>query len=432
MSSLEHRLQARGAYKTGGTLAALDIGCSKITCLIATRDLAGPEGFRLCGGGRQQSKGFTGGSITDMNGLERAIRLAVEDAERNAGEQIDRVILGITGPKVRCHLVTASITIGGREVTSRDSKRLFAQALIKAEEKGMETLSAHPVAWRVDEQEGVRHPEGMHCQELSVLLSVVYAPRSIVRNIIECVGRAHLGIERLVPSAIASGSGTLIDDERENGAICIDMGAGVTAVSVFLNGAPAWLGLIPIGGKHVTGDIAQGIGTTFAAAERLKAISGTADYMGPGLDELIDVPKLGDDGRLHGHKMKKGELATIVGARVEEIFELVDQMLKASDVRKVLPRRAVLTGGASQLAGIRDIAQKVIKMPIRLGRPVSSEILGEILGTPAFSTAAGLLSYELSGSSDAAFGQAYSGGLVGGEGPGGKVNRAFQWLKENF
>ena len=118
-------MQARGAYKTGGTVAALDIGCSKITCMIATRDLAGPEGFRLCGGGRQQSKGFTGGAITDMNGLERAIRLAVEDAERQAGEQIDSVILGITGPKVKCQLVTASVSIGGREITARDSKRLL-------------------------------------------------------------------------------------------------------------------------------------------------------------------------------------------------------------------------------------------------------------------------------------------------------------------
>ena len=432
MSSLEQRLQARGAYKTGGTIAALDIGCSKITCMIATRDLAGPEGFRLCGGGRQQSKGFTGGAITDMNGLERAIRLAVEDAERHAGEQIDSVVLGITGPKVRCRLVTATVTIGGREITARDSKRLLAQALIKAEEKGMETLSAHPVAWRVDEQEGVRHPEGMHCEELAVLLSVVYAPRSIVRNLVECVGRAHLGVERLVPSAMASGAGTLIDDERENGAICIDMGAGVTAVSVFLNNAPAWLGLVPVGGQHVTGDIAQGIGTTFAAAERLKTISGTADYLSPGMDELIEVPKLGDDGRLHAEKMKKGEVAAIIGPRIEEIFELVDRMLKASDVRKVLPRRAVLTGGASQLAGIRDVAQRTLQMPIRLGRPVSSVILGEILGTPAFSTAAGLLSYHLSGSSDAAFANAANGGLAGGSGPGGKVNKAFRWLKENF
>lgn len=432
MSTLENRLQARGGYKTGGTVAALDIGCSKVTCLIATRDLAGPEGFRLCGGGRQQSKGFNGGAITDMNGLERSIRLAVEDAERQAGEQINSVVLGITGPKVVCRLVTASVTIGGREITARDSKRLLAQALIKAEDKGMETLSAHPVAWRVDEQEGVRHPEGMHCEDLSVLMSVVYAPRSIVKNLIECVSRAHLHVERLVPSAIASGAGTLIDDERENGAICIDMGAGVSAVSVFLNGAPAWLGLVPVGGQHVTGDIAQGIGTTFAAAERLKTISGSADYLGPGMAERIEVPKLGDDGRLRGARMKKGELASIIGPRAEEIFELIERILKASDVRKVLPRRAVLTGGASQLAGIRDVAQRTLQMPIRLGRPVSSEILGEILGTPAFSTAAGLISYHLSGYPDAVTGVTGKGDLAGGNGPGGKVNKAMRWLKENF
>ena len=130
--------------------------------------------------------------------------------------------------------------------------------------------------------------------------------------------------------------------------------------------------------------------------------------------------------------MKKGELAEIIGARAEEIFEIADRTLKASDVRKVLPRRAVLTGGASQLAGVRDVAQRVLNMPIRLGRPVSSEILGEILGTPAFSTAAGLISYHLSGNSDAAFGSAVKGGMAGSDGPGGRVNKAFRWFKENF
>jgi len=206
----------------------------------------------------------------------------------------------------------------------------------------------------------------------------------------------------------------------------------VTAVSVFLNGAPAWLGLVPAGGGHVTSDIAQGIGTTFAAAERLKTVSGTADSLGPGLEERIEVPKLGDDGRLNAARMKKGDLAQIIAPRIEETFEYVDKLLKASDIRKVLPRRAVLTGGASQLSGVRDVATRTLGMPVRLGRPISADILGETLGTPAFSTAAGLLSYELVGLSDATRAGVAKGVFTGGDGSSGTLNKAYHWLRENF
>jgi cell division protein FtsA len=226
--------------------------------------------------------------------------------------------------------------------------------------------------------------------------------------------------------------GTLIDDERENGAICIDMGSGVTSVSVFLNGAPAWLGLVPAGGQHVTSDIAQGVGTTFAAAERMKTVYGTADANGPGLAERIEAPRLGDDGRLNTHKMAKIDLANIVAPRIEETFEFVDQLLKASKVASVLPRRAVLTGGASQLSGVRDVARRILNMPVRLGRPVSAEILGETLGTPAFSTASGLLTYEIAGYADATRAGVARSVFAGGVGEGGTVNKMLHWIRENF
>jgi cell division protein FtsA len=413
-----------------GTVAALDIGCSKITCLIGRNDGAGPRSFRILGAGRQQSRGFTGGTITDMEGLERAIRLAVEDAEREAGEQISNVMLGITGQKLASTLVTARIEIGGREINQKDVRRVQAQALAKMPARGEETLAAWPVAYRVDEQEGVREPQGMYAQELSLLLSVVTAPKSVVKNLVECVGRAHIGVSALIPSSIASGAGTLIDDEIENGAICIDMGAGVTAVSVYLNGSPAWLGLVPAGGSHVTSDLAQGLGTTFAAAERLKSVYGTANLEGPGLAERIEVPRLGDDGRLQATRMERGQLAAIIGPRVEETFELVRKTLDSSGVRKVLPQRIVLTGGASQLPGVRDVATRILQAPVRLGRPTIAEFLGETLATPAFSTASGLLLYSELGFADAV--RATASRKDGPESRSGVVNKVFHWLEENF
>nr|WP_321490767.1 cell division protein FtsA [uncultured Hyphomonas sp.] len=430
MANVQSRRAPRMGRSQTGTVAALDIGCSKITCLIGRNDGAGPRSFRILGAGRQQSRGFTGGTITDMEGLERAIRLAVEDAEREAGEQISNVMLGITGQKLASTLVTARIEIGGREINLKDVRRIQAQALAKMPARGEETLAAWPVAYRVDEQEGVREPQGMYAQELSLLLSVVTAPKSVVKNLVECVGRAHIGVSALIPSSIASGAGTLIDDEIENGAICIDMGAGVTAVSVYLNGSPAWLGLVPAGGSHVTSDLAQGLGTTFAAAERLKSVYGTANLEGPGLAERIEVPRLGDDGRLQATRMERGQLAAIISPRVEETFELVRKTLDSSGVRKVLPQRIVLTGGASQLPGVRDVASRILQAPVRLGRPTIAEFLGETLATPAFSTASGLLLYSELGFADAV--RATASRKDGPESRSGVVNKVFHWLEENF
>ncbi len=429
MARADQRLAVRTGAKSGQIVAALDIGCSKIACVIAERDASDPRAFKLLGGGRQQSRGFTGGAITDMEGLERAVRLAVEDAERQAGLRIDQVVVGVAGPKVQSTLVAATVDIGARPIKAKDLNRVHAAAMGKFDGKSAEILCAHPIAYRVDDQDGVRDPRGLHADRLRVLLNVMSAPKTLVRNLEECVGRAHLAIERLIPSAAAAGMGALIEDERENGAICIDMGAGVTSVSVFLNGVPAWLGLTPAGGQHVTSDIAQGLGTTFAAAERLKTIHGVAAADGPGASERIEAPRLGPDGRLHSMRMPKRELSDIIAPRVEEIFELTAKALQGSRLAAVLPRRTVLTGGASQLSGLRDVAASVLTSPVRPGRPVTADILGEAFATPAFSTVAGLLSYHLAGLPDAACAKAGQGIK---KDLGGWVERAVSWLKENF
>lgn len=436
MSELSAKRLARLNGRPSGAVAALDIGCSKTTCLIARPDTDNPRRMAILGGGRQQTRGFSGGNITDMEGLERSIRLAVEDAEREAGEPITEVILGITGPKLTSRLVSATIDIGERAITAKDVRRLHGQVLARAAQSQSsrqdEILSAWPVVYTIDRAAGrVRQPVGMIAGSLSVKMSIVSAPRAIVKNLVECVGRAHLGVRQLVPSAIASGAGTLIEDEIENGAVCIDLGSGVTAVSVYLHGSPAWLGLVPAGGTHVTADIAQGIGTTFAAAERLKNVYGTADLDGPGLAERIEAPRLGDDGRLHASRIERAEIARIIAPRIEEIFELTQAALARSDVKSVLPQRVVLTGGASQLPGVREVAARVLGTPIRLGRPVLAETLGEQLATPAFSTASGLLLYPELGFTDAA--RAGVSSLEAEAGGGrGWMNTVLYWLKENF
>lgn len=431
MATNAKRLKPKAIGKAGSVVASLDIGCSKIACLIGRVDPDNRSGFAFMGGGRQQSRGFSGGAISDIEALERSIRLAVEDAEREAGERIDQVILGITGPKVESRLIEARIDIGQREIAQRDVHKLWAQAFQRDIPKDRELLGAYPVVYAVDDQTDVRDPCGMIGRQIGVLLNIVTAPKSLVKNLKECVERAHLAVAEIVPSALASGSGSLIEDEIENGAICIDCGGGVTAVSVFMNGAPAWLDLVKVGGNHVTGDIVQGIGTTFAAAERMKTVSGTADMAGAGLAERVEAPRLGDDGRLNAGKMSRGELAAIIAPRVEELFEMVQAHLTASPLKPILPRRTVITGGASQLNGLRDVAARVLKQPVRLGRPVDADILGEKYTNPSFSTAAGLISYTLKGYADAAKAGAGSA-QVGTRAGRGVFARVFNWIRENF
>jgi len=188
---------------------------------------------------------------------------------------------------------------------------------------------------------------------------------------------------------------------------------------------------VPAGGASVTGDIAQGIGTTFAAAERMKTVHGTADLNSAGLAERIEIARLGDDGRLNGCKMARGELAAIIAPRIEETFEYAAKMLASSEVKKIMPRRTVLTGGGSLLPGVREIAARQLNQPVRLGKPVEADILGESHANPVFSTAAGLLSYEFRGFMDVA--RAGSASEAGGvPGKGGLLNRIIRWLSENF
>lgn len=417
--------------KHQGLIAALDIGCSKISCLIGEPLENNPTHFEFRGGGRQQSRGFEGGVVTDMEALERAIRLAVEDAERQAGEAISSVVLSVTGPRLESEIKTASINVSGRAITAKDVKKVQAQAVEAAKRKNRDILTAFPVVYRIDDQEGIRDPRGMFGEELSAVISLVTAPSSLVKTLLEVIGRAHLTVDQIVPAAIAAGYGALIEDERENGAVCVDMGAGVTTTSVFLNGVPAWITFVPSGGQHVTSDLAQGLGTTFAAAERIKTLYGGVDPKGVGASERVECPILGDDGRLQAGRRARSDLAQIIGPRVHELLEFITSRLQKSPMRGVLPHRAVFTGGASQIRDLNSLAESKLNLKVRMAKPVAANALGDAYSGPAFSTASGLLTYYLAGTPDV-LRTAEAGGIEDRSGREGWINRVFRWLRENF
>ena len=434
MSSLDKRLLASASPrwgKSGQIVGVLDLGATKIACLIA-RSGDPSSGFELMGHGQQSCRGLKAGKVIDMDGLERSIRLAVEDAERMAGQQISSVRMAINGPSTSTRHVKTSIEMGGREVTQKDVQKLLDKALQEGECEKHQILHAIPFSYVIDGSDGVRDPRGMFADKLGVVMTLVTVPTPIYKNLVLCVSRAHLQVESVSCGSVMSAESVLLEDEVDNGAICIDMGGGSTGVSVYLNGTLAFLENLPVGGQHVTSDIAQGIGTTFPAAERIKTLHGTLVHADADNSDMIETPKIGDDGRLQSTRMPKAKLTEVIEPRVEEVFELISKSLSASGLGGRLPRRAVLTGGASELPGMRELASRVLAMPVRLGRPAKANQLGEECQKPTFSTASGLLTFDHVRGGDPKSKRKNGKHAADRKSASGSFGQVFQWFKENF
>ncbi|MAK60520.1 MAG: cell division protein FtsA [Ponticaulis sp.] len=435
MSGLEERLLASShprLAKTGQLVAALDLGATGISCLITRVTDPSAGGFELLGYGQQSSRGLKGGVVIDMDGLERSIRLAVEDAERMAGQQVSSVRMAVSGPTMKSFAARAEIEMGGREIGQRDVVRILEKALEAGEDDKRQILHAVPFSYSVDGSDGVRDPRGMFADKLGAHVNLISLPKPVMKNLLLCVSRAHLKIDSVSAGGFMGAEAVFADDERENGGICIDMGGGATGISVYIGGTLAWFETLAVGGSHVTSDIAQGIGTTLPAAERIKTLHGTVTPLETGKSDMVETPKIGDDGRLQSARMSKAELSQYIIPRVEETFELVSRSLSKSGLGGKLPRRAVLTGGASELPGVRELASRVLAMPVRLGRPIAANQLGDECAKPTFSTAAGLLTFDHARGGDPKAARKMVRPAAERDAEQGMIGRAFDWLKENF
>ncbi|WP_044564227.1 cell division protein FtsA [Azospirillum sp. B4] len=377
----------------GGTIAALDVGSSKVVCFIAR--VEEPGSIRVVGIGHQVSRGVRAGAIVDMEAAETAIGTAVHAAETMAGEQIREVLVGLSGGQPESQTLTVETGISGSEITDADLRRALAHARNLNVSADAELIHSIPVGYTVDGSSGIRDPRGMVGERLGVRLHVVTAAAGPVRNLNSCVGRCHLGVEGFVMSPFAAGLSCLVEDEMDLGVTLIDMGGGTTSISVFFDGKMVWTDSVPIGGSHVTSDIARGLTTPLAHAERLKTLYGSALPAPSDEREIIDVPQIGEEDRAQAHHVPKSLLVGIIQPRLEEVFEFVRGRLDASGFAKLAGRRVVLTGGASQLPGMRELAQQVLDKQVRLGRPLRIGGLAESVGGPAFSAAAGLLAYAV-------------------------------------
>ena len=411
-------------------MAALDIGSSKITCMIARRGDSTNGEPRIAGAGVQATKGVRAGAVVDLDGLERSIRLAVEQAERAADLRITDVVLGVAGPDLKSDIVRAKLPMGGREVTAQHVRDVRTAALEGFQPQGREVLHSAALGFSVDGTAGIKDPRGMFAETLTASFLVVSAPTAGLRNIVQCVSRSHLNVSAILAAPFAAGLACLVEDEAEQGAMVIDFGAGVTSAAAFWDGGLLHVETLPMGGARATSDLAQGLGTTFAAAERMKVQHGAVGFSDSGSLEMIEAPRLGQDGRLEAHQCSLAEVAQILRPRIEEIMELMDGRLsKASAAGRPLPRRIVLTGGSSQLACLKELAEDVFRAPVRLAKPANVKGLGETYSSPAFAAAAGLLRWDLMGGPDAMRG---NGDRIAMDQGGSRFKQVFGWVQKNF
>lgn len=412
--------------KEGEPVAVLDIGDKKTVCLIANADQYS-SGYSLLGWGQHRTLGIRAGEVSDMEGLERSVRVAVAEAERTAQVTVDSVILGISGIRVSSHHFSETSETAESAVSLRDIKRVQRITLNKARTRGSKIISAYPVTYDLDDRLDVGEPLGMIGKKLTAKLNVMSAPKSFLTNFAEVLSRAHLNIGGITSLAIASGAGTLVPDEKDHGALCIDMGASVTSLSCYRKSVPTWMHVLAVGGNSVTADIASALGTTFEAAEKLKLKDGIA-VLTSGQNSVVECAVLNENGQLYGKSIQRGEIAQIVQPRIEETFESILRVLRSADLGVAYPSRIVLTGGASQLVGVHEIAMNVMQMPVRLGRPLAADVLGNAYRTPNYAAVAGLLAmcFETNHDVTQTFKEEpQSEGFLG-------LGQIYRWLRENF
>lgn len=409
-------------------ITALDIGSSKVACFIARTD--GPAGIELLGIGVRVCRGVRSGTVVDIAETERAIRAAVEQAERMAGETASHVVVSLNAGDLASHIVEVEAGIDGHRVEEADIARVLEKGRDSLEIGERELVHALPACFALDGAPGIRAPVGMYGERLAASVHMVTALAGPLRNLEACIERAHLALDHFVAGPCAAGLSTLVEDERQLGAAIIDMGGGTTSLAVFAGGSMIHADVIPLGGDHVTRDIARGLMTPVDHAERLKTLHGEALAGAAAGGGTIEVPQLGEsevdvDGCA---VLPRAMLSGIIEPRLSEIFEIIRARLAIAGFDGEAAHRVVLTGGASQLPGMRELAQRVLGKQVRTGRPRRLPGLAEATSGPAFAVCAGLLLHAVE-VPRMPLGKKPARPLAM---PSGGIGRVGRWLRENF
>ena len=402
-------------------IVGLDIGTSKVTALVG--EYAPGEPIEVIGIGSHESRGLRRGVVVDIDSTVQSIQRAVEEAELMAGCEVSSVYASISGNHVQCKNSPGIVPIRDGEVTYGDLDRVLEAAKAVAIPADQRILHAIPREYVLDDsQEGIRNPVGMTGVRLEVHAHLVTCAQSAAQNITKCVQRCGLAVDELVLSSLASSTAVLTGDEKELGVVLVDMGAGTTDIAVFMQGAICHTANLPVAGDKVTEDIAHMLRTPTPHAEDIKVKYACALAQLARAEESIQVESVGDR---PPRRMPRHALAQAVQARYEEIFEMVQAELRRSGFEELVRAGMVLTGGASKMEGVVELAEEMLQMPVRIGIPQHVTGLGEVVGNPVHATGVGLLlmGAQMESPKRASLPTGKVGGIVG---------KAVKWFRGSF
>jgi len=440
MSPLQHGLTPKMkpiSPRRSAVICALDIGTSKVACLIARLKPCGAHealrrrshGVEVLGIGHTRARGIKSGTVVKLDEAEQAVRQAVDAAERMARVHVESVVLSVGAGRVGSELYAATVHIGGPAATDGDIERVLAAGSRHSVRGGRAVLHSLPVSYALDESRDIRDPRGMLGRRLGVDMHVVTTDVAVARNLMLAVERCHLCVEAMAAAPYAAGLCALADDEADLGAAIVDIGAGTTTVAVFSHGRFVHADAFALGGNHITTDLARGLTAKVVDAERIKALHGSAICGASDDRDMITVPPVGEDEREPPHVVSRAALVRIISPRVEEILEMVRDRLAASPFAADPGARVVLTGGSSQLAGLPEIAFRILARQVRVGRPLGVGGLPEAAKGPAFAVAAGLLIYPQVAHLEQCESRRTRQLMTGTDGYFARVGR---WLRESF
>lgn len=423
-----------------GVVAILDVGTSKIACLVLRFDgpeqfsasegitsLAGQSSFRVIGAATTRSRGVRFGEIDAMQETERAIRTAVQAAQKMANVRVDHVIAAFSGAQPRSYGLDGMIELEENFVSEDDVARVLAACDVPDFGAGREVLHAQPVNFALDNRSGLSDPRGQIGNKLDCDMHLLTVDAHVIQNLLYCIKRCDLELAGLASAPYVSGVSSLVEDEQELGAACVDLGGGTTSLSIFIKKHMIYADSVRLGGDHVTSDISKGLQVSLSTAERIKTLFGGLVATGMDDREMIEIG--GDTGDYEHDRrtVSRAELIGIMRPRVEEILEEIRARLDAAGFDHLPSQKIVLTGGGSQIPGLDGLASRILGQQVRLGRPLRVQGLPQAATGPAFASAVGLSLFAAHPQDEW-----WDFEIPAERYPARSLKRAIRWFKDNW
>ncbi|MFM7656179.1 MAG: cell division protein FtsA [Paracoccaceae bacterium] len=430
----------RRAAMHRGVVAILDVGTSKIACLVLSFDgsdpdadfdgvgpMAGQAGFKVIGAATTRSRGVRFGEIAVMNETERAIRTAVQAAQKMANVRVDHVVACFSGAEPRSYGLAGEWELQDSVVSEQDVASVLAACDVPPLGEGREVLHAQPVNFALDHRTGLGDPRGQIGNRLACDMHLLSVDADVIQNLLYCIKRCDLELAGIASSSYVSGISSLVEDEQELGAACIDMGGGATGISIFMKKHMIYADAVRMGGDHVTSDISKGLLVPMAVAERIKTKHGGVHATGMDDREMIEIGGDSGDWEKDRRQVSRTELIGIIRPRVEEILEEVRARLDVAGFDTLPSQQIVLTGGASQIPGLDGLASRILGSRVRMGRPLRVQGLPQAATGPAFSSAVGLCLFAAHPQDEW-----WDFDIPAERYPARSIKRAFRWFKDNW